>query len=77
MQEEIKGSNLLVHYASIEVEGYLQRNVFHHKDGSDVDDDDCTNNNADNMVLAEKKTMVMMKTLWQKESIKSSVCSKV
>jgi hypothetical protein len=42
-----------MHYASSEVEGCLQRDVFHHKDGSD--DDDCTNVNPNNMVLAGKK----------------------
>ena len=28
---------------------------FHHKDGSEVDDDDCTSDNTGNMVLASKE----------------------
>ena len=28
---------------------------FHHKDGSEADDNDCTSNNAGNMVLAGKE----------------------
>jgi hypothetical protein len=55
IQEQIQGSHLLVHYSSSEVEGCLQAMYFHHKDGSEADDDDCTSGNAGDMVLAGKE----------------------
>ena len=44
-----------MHYTSSDVEGCSQSNAFHHKDGSEVDEDDCTSDNAGDMVLVGKE----------------------